>query len=256
MQAPENALVAAGLLFVAMLAVLEIGHRHGSRRAAANLEGPRPGAGVVDGAIFALMGLLLAFTFSGAAARFDQRRTLIVEEANAIGTAYLRLDVLPAAGRDELRASFRAYVDARLGVYRALPDIGAATAHLARAGALQQEIWTRAVRLSPESPPAPMLLLPAINAMIDIASTRTMAAQTHPPTVIFGLLFGLALLSALLAGMAMGSDRRRNWVHMIIFAATLASAVYVIMDLEYPRFGFIRVDAFDRVLVDLRRSMQ
>ena len=85
--------------------------------------GARAGAGVVDGAVFGLLGLLVAFTFSGAATRFDARRQLVVEEANAIGAAYLRLDVLPAAAQPALRARFREYLDSRLAAYRAVPDM-------------------------------------------------------------------------------------------------------------------------------------
>jgi hypothetical protein len=245
-------LLAAGLL-LAMLACLEIGHRLGRRRAAQAPEGA--GAGVVDGAIFALLGLLIAFTFSGAASRFDQRRALIVEEANAIGTAYLRVDLVPAAAQGELRESFRRYLDARLAAYRAIPDLDKVNAELARAGRLQQEIWTKAVVASAGSPAA-VLVLPALNQMIDITTTRTMAGQTHPPAIIFALLFGLALLSALLAGHAMGLANRRNWLHTATFAVALAGAVYVIIDIEYPRVGLIRVDAFDAVLVELRESMK
>jgi hypothetical protein len=244
-------LLALGM-FAAMLACLEIGHRIGLRRAARDPESA--GAGVVDGAVFALLGLLIAFTFSGAATRFDQRRALIVEEANAIGTAYLRIDVLPAAAQGDLRDAFRRYVDARVAVYAAMPDLGKAKAELARANRLQQEIWTKAVAASAGSQ-AMVLVLPALNQMIDITTTRTMAAQMHPPLVIFGLLCGLALLGALLAGHAM-AGKGRNWLHTATFAAALAGAVYVILDLEYPRLGLIRVDAFDAVLVELRESMR
>jgi hypothetical protein len=101
-----------------------------------------------------------------------------------------------------------------------------------------------------------MLLLPALNAMIDITTTRTMATQIHPPAIIFVMLFGLGLASALLAGYGMASAKSRSWPHMLGFAAAMAVTVYVILDLEYPRFGFIRVDAFDQALVDLRESMR
>ena len=83
-----------------------------------------------------------------------------------------------------------------------------------------------------------------------------MAAQTHPPMVIFGLLFGLALIAALLAGYGMAGGKARSWIHMIGFAATMALAVNVIIDLEYPRLGLIRVDTFEQALVDLRASMK
>ena len=114
-----KALLLAVGLFAAMVILQELGRRFALRRAARDPEGARAGAGVVDGAIFALLGLLIAFTFSGAASRFDERRKLIVEEANAIGTAYLRIDLLPAAAQGEMRESFRRYLDARLAAYRA-----------------------------------------------------------------------------------------------------------------------------------------
>jgi hypothetical protein len=248
-----SAALLAVALFVVMLVLFELGRRFGLRRLAQDSTGA--GAGVVDGAVFALLGLLIAFTFSGAASRFDERRKLIIEEANAIGTAYLRIDLLPAPAQADLRASFRNYLDARLAAYRALPDLAAAHAGLARAAALQQEIWAKAVAASAGSQAPTMLLLPALNQMIDITTTRTMAAYIHPPAVIFGLLFALALLGALLAGYAMAA-RARNWIHTAAFAFTLAGAVYVILDIEYPRVGLIRVDAFDEALVELRKSMQ
>ena len=246
----------AGGLFLAMLACLEIGRRAGVRRAEREGQAAATGSGVVDGAVFALLGLLIAFTFSGAASRFDQRRSLIVEEANAIGTAYLRIDLLPAASQPEMRDSFRRYLDARLAAYRAIPDLEAVNAELARATALQQEIWRKAIAASSGSQAATMLLLPALNQMIDITTTRTMATQTHPPIILFVLLFALALLGALLAGHAMAGAKERDWIHMATFAFALAGAVYVILDTEYPRLGLIRVDAFDQVLVELRQSMQ
>jgi hypothetical protein len=100
-----------------------------------------------------------------------------------------------------------------------------------------------------------MLLLPALNQMFDTASTRMLATRMHPPLVIFAMLFGLALVGALLAGYGMASGKRRNWLHMVGFAAAMAGAVFVIIDLEYPRLGLIRVDTFDQALVDLRAGM-
>jgi hypothetical protein len=247
------------VLFLGMLLLLDVGRRIGVRRRAQDPEGAGAGIGAVDGAVFALLGLLIAFTFSGAAARFDARRALIVEEANNIGTAYLRLDLLPGEAQPALRDLFRRYVDSRLETYRKLPDFKAATAELDRSIRLQGEIWTQAVaagRLEGAPPAATMLLLPALNQMIDITTTRTMAAQMHPPMIIFAMLYGLALASALLAGFGMAGGKSRDWLHMLAFAAVLAFAVYVIIDIEYPRLGLIRVDAFDQTLVDVRASMQ
>jgi hypothetical protein len=201
----------------------------------------------------------MAFTFSGAAARFDARRQLIVEETNDIGTAYLRLDLLPSAAQPSLRAHFRQYVATRLEVYRRLPDFAAAREGLGRVAALQTEIWTQVVAGSREPdahPDAAKLLLPALNAMFDIVTTRTMALRMHPPLIIFVMLFVLALASALLAGHGLAGGKQRDWFHMVGFAAMIAAAVYVILDLEFPRLGLIRVEAFDQALVDLLQSMQ
>jgi len=100
-----------------------------------------------------------------------------------------------------------------------------------------------------------MLLLPALNQMIDITTTRLMATRTHPPAIIFVMLAVLALLGAFLAGFAMAEAKGRSWVHMLAFATALATTVWVTIDLEYPRLGLIRVGAVDSVLVDLRQSM-
>jgi len=250
-------LFALGLL-LGMLILLEIGRRIGIRRMAQDAEGARAGVGAVEGAIFGLLGLLIAFTFSGAASRFDSRRQLIVEETNAIGTAYLRIDLLPISSQPALRESFRRYVDARLEVYRKLPDIQAAREELARATALQGEIWTRAVTAcrAEGNPSATMLLLPALNQMIDITTTRTMAAQMHPPVIIFVMLAVLALVSSLLAGYSMAGGKTRSWIHMMGFAVIMAITVYVILDIEYPRLGFIHIDAFDQAMMELRQSMK
>ena len=95
-----------------------------------------------------------------------------------------------------------------------------------------------------------------LNAMIDITTTRTMSGQIHPPTVIFALLFGLALVSSLLVGYGLASNKSRSWLHMLGLAFVMAVSVYVILDIEYPRLGFIRVDSFDQALVELRESMK
>jgi len=251
-------LLAVGL-FLGMLILAEVGRRIGMRRLAQDPEGAEAGVGVVDGAVFALLGLLIAFTFSGAASRFDTRRQLIVEEANDIGTAYLRLDVLPVDAQPALREKFRQYLDTRLELYRKLPDIVAAKEELVKANKLQGEIWRQAVaasRAQGASPAAPMLLLPALNEMIDITTTRSMAMQMHPPMVIFALLFGLALASSLLVGYGMAGSKKRNWLHTLGLAFAMAASVFVILDIEYPRLGFIRVDAFDRALMELRESMK
>lgn len=247
-------LVAVGLL-VGLLALLETGRRLSQRRHVKEGEASSAGLGALNGAVFGLMGLLVAFTFSSAASKFDARRVLITEEANMIGTAWLRLDLVPAEAQTALRETFRAYLDTRLAAYGALPDLTAAKAHLDRSVKLQNQIWTAAVAATKGDQRASILLLPALNQMIDITSTRLTAAKTHPPSIIFVLLVVVTLACALLAGYGMTGQGPRSWLHMLAFAFILAFSVYVILDLEFPRMGLVRIDAADEILVELRQSM-
>jgi hypothetical protein len=106
------------------------------------------------------------------------------------------------------------------------------------------------------SSPAPMLFLPALNQMFDITTTRTEATKIHPPPIIFAMLGGLSLAAALLAGYGMAGGKSCNWIHILGFAAVMVMPVPVLLDIEYPRLGFIRVDGADPVLIELRESMR
>ncbi|WP_433964397.1 hypothetical protein [Tunturiibacter gelidiferens] len=252
-----SAPVFAIALFLGMLLFLEIGRQ--LRRHRTVLAGDEhSGSGAVEGAVFALFGLMVAFSFSGAAARFDARRALIVDEANDIGTAYLRVEMLAPSDQPAMRGLFRNYLDSRLEVYRKLPDIAAVERELTRSAEIQSDIWKKAVaetRSQGAHPDSGKLLLPAINTMIDITTTRTVAARTHPPIILFYLLLVLGLAQSLLAGFSMAGANRRSWLHLLAFAMITVVVVYVIVDLEFPRFGLIRIDKYDQVLVDLRNSM-
>lgn len=244
-------------LLLGILVLIEVGRRVGQRRGKADVEGARAGLGAIEGAIFGLMGLLLAFTFSGAAGRFDARRALIADETNAIGTAWLRLDLLPAETQPEMRELFRKYTDIRAGVYRHIADHQRAASSIAEANALQNAIWSKAVAAckATDDSRAGMLLLPALNQMIDLTTTRATALATHPPLVVYAMLGVLVLASSLMVGFGMSGSKTRSWVHIFCFAAIMAVTVYVIMDLELPRVGFIRIDPADEIMVGLRRSM-
>ena len=139
--------------------------------------------------------------------RFDARRQLIVEETNAIGTAYLRLDLLPAASQPGLRDAVRDYLDSRLRVYALLPDVDAAKTEVLNSNHLQAEIWSMALAASRDQQAATMLLVPALNDMFDIATTRVLVTLIHPPPLIFYILFALSIMAAGLAGYEMGRAR-------------------------------------------------
>jgi hypothetical protein len=218
----------AFLLFPAMILLLELGRWQRRRRES-------EGNSTIEGAIFALFGLLLT------------------EEVNDIGTAFLRLDLLPPQMQPELRQLFRDYTNSRLHLFEgAGQEISPETAQLQRA------IWQRATAAS-SSPgansDATKLLLPAINDMIDITSTRQNAFYMHPPAVVYWLLFIFSGGSALMAGYSM-KPGPHDWVHSVALAVAVTLTVYTILDVEYPQRGLIRLSDRDRTLISLRDSMK
>ena len=249
-------LLTGAAVFVGMVALFETGRFIGRARKPEH-ETMQSGLGAIDGAVLALLGLLIAFAFSGAATRLDFRRQLIVQEANCIGTAWLRIDLLPASAQPDMRTKFRRYVDSRLEAYRRMPDMAAVRAELQHGAEIQNEIWKQAVAASSnaQTPYAAMLALPALNEMFDITTTRAETALHHSPTIIFVMLILVAYASALLAGHSLSGPKRPSWIHVLGFAAAIAITIGVIVDLEFPRVGLVRETASDQVLVDLRASM-
>ena len=245
-------------LLISMLICLELGRRYGLRQVEHESDTVKTGKQIIEGAFFGLLGLLIAFSFSGAVSRFDDRRALIIEEANDIGTAYLRLDMLAPDVQPRMRELFRKYFDARLATYRALPQIDAAKQELARATDLQNQIWALAVastRDSSSHPDSGKLFLPAINSMFDVSNSRTWAALTHPPMIIYGLLFVVALFCAFISGGNLASAKRSPWLHRLTVPVVTCVCVFVILEIDFPRRGFIDIEKYDQALVDVRKSM-
>ncbi|HWQ92013.1 MAG TPA: DUF4239 domain-containing protein [Clostridia bacterium] len=243
-------------LGLVLFVLVEIGQRIGKRHLGPDISEARKGLAAVDGFVFSLLGLLVAFTFHGAAERFDARRKLVIQEASFISTAWQRLDLLDEKDRLPLRELFRQYLDVRLGTYRKLPDAPSVNADLARSLKLKDEIWQRSVAACHKHSTAGTHLIPALNHMFDIAHTRVEIARIHPPKSIFGILIALTLISALLVGHGMAGRKSRSWTHLIGFVVTMAAAIYLIYELEYPRLGLIRIDAMDQVLMDVRQTMK
>ncbi len=243
------------LLFAGMLLLLEIGFRLGIR-----FEKARGGeaTSIFDSAVFALLGLLLGFAFAGAVDRLDKRRDLIVAEANDIFTAYMRVDLLAPEDQTTIRDLFRQYLDARIEVYRVIDAERDPANAFAAAESLQAEIWKAALAAidKPDRQYAAEVVLPALNDMIDVTRERKVALSTQIPELVLVMLFGVSLFSALLAGAGMSRHGVRHLVHGGIYAAAVTLTIYTILDLDSPRGGLIRLDAADRVLAQLRGSME
>jgi hypothetical protein len=241
--------------FAGIMACLELGYRLGCRH---SKQTAHEGIGAIEAAVFALLGLLLAFSFGGGTSRLDTRRQLIIEEANAIGTAYLRLDMLARTDQPEMRRLFREYLNARLQVYQKLPDSEAAEQQMKLAGAIQQKLWSQAVNasLANPTPAVALLVLPAINQMIDVTTSRRVALYTHLPSLVLVMLMMVALFSGLLAGYTMAKRASRSWLHTVVYAFVVSVTIYAVIDLDYPRSGLIRLDAADNALEELRDSIR
>jgi len=240
-------------LLAILVGLLELGRFFGRRKLRADPAWDGRGVNAMESTVLALLGLLLAFTFSGAWTRFDARRDLILRESNAIGTAWLRLDLVAAPARARLQEAFRRYVDLRIAATR-----HSETKPSAEIAAAQRVMWDEAVAAAQTAPDARVaqLLLPAVNDVFDLASARYVAVENHPPALIYVTLFAILLLAVLLAGFGMATGKSRHWLHIACFLVSLTFAIYVTIDLEYPRHGWVRVDNLDQLLVDLRATMK
>ncbi|MBS1713925.1 MAG: DUF4239 domain-containing protein [Armatimonadetes bacterium] len=245
-------------LFVGMLVCVGTGRRFSKNAKNRGDREPDAGLNIVEGSVFTLLGLVLAFTFSLAAGRLDARKDLAVDEANAIGTAVMRLDLLGEPGRTTLRRSFLAYTEARIEFNGALSGRGDLAAVTRRTSALQERIWTDTVAATDSNSRESdrVLLVPALNDVFDAAGARAVAARTHTPWLIVAMLFVLALLSAVLAGRVSEYHGWHPRLGGVVFALLVSFTVYVILDLDDPRNGLIRIDHVDRLLFETRESVK
>ena len=220
--------------------------------------------GVVMSALFALLGLLIAFTFSGAFSRFDERRQIIVEEISRIGTAYSRLELLDSESKQILRRQFRQYVESRSRIFPLLINREAVIKELDHTAQLQNEIWTKSVAVTEDKPyrDTRTLLLPALNQMFDITTVRTIAIQTHPPPMIFVVLCVIAMVSSGMVGYSVNTNKKYQLssAHVVGFAGVVAFVLYVILDVEFPRIGFVTLesvnDLFIKLIVEMDAQIQ
>lgn len=233
-------ILVAVMLLGGLLAALEVSFRLG-RRAKQRSGDDKAQMGTIQGAVLGLLGLLLGFSFAGASGRFQQRQDLIVAEANAIGTAFLRAELLPEATRGTLRSLLLAYAQNRLRLYEAL-DARRLSAVRLEAGALHNQLWAAALRGTANSPAYVMAVLPPINEVIDFSATRADAAERHLPGLVVGLLVASSMVAVGTVGYGCGLAGRRNPAFTTALALLVAAVLWVVIDLDHPRVGIIRIN--------------
>jgi len=232
--------VVFGLIAVTLFVVFEVGYRVGrwwQAKTPDEKEGP---TGMLVGSLLALMAFLLAVTMGMASDRFDTRRALVLEEANAIGTTYLRAGYLPQPYGADSQELLREYVPLRINV----ADRGQLAANFARSTEIHAELWAKAEELARGTPESVVLglYIETLNQMIDVHETRATAIVTArvPETVLILLIIGTALTMGMV-GYSAGLTGRRSFLGAAVLVVVLAAVLTLVIDLDRPRDGFLQV---------------
>lgn len=235
-------------LFSILIGAFELGFRLGRRR---GTTGEAGAIGTIQGAILGLLALLLGFSYSGAASRFLDRQLLIVQEANAIGTAALRADLLEAPHRTRLKELLRDYSLARIEMHGEI-DSPPSSPLRQKVEQLQKELFQTAVDGIRSTPVLGGPVLNPINELIDLHTTRLAAQRRHLPLPIFALLILCAAVSLASVGYGNGLLGRRELLsYGLVFL--VAATLWITLDLDFPRIGLIRID--QTPLVDAVNSL-
>jgi hypothetical protein len=242
--------VFVAILIVVLLSV-ECGYRLGRYRRNRHEQEKETPVGTMVGATLGLLAFILAFTFGLAAARFDTRRQVLLDEANAIGTTYLRAGMLPER-REEIRALLRNYVDTRLEAVRS----GNIAEGMRQSENIQNNVWTHAIAVGEKNPNSIVvgLFVQSLNDMIDLHAKRVQASlRSRIPGAIWIGLFAVAALSLATMGYHAGMVGTRRSLAIFAVALTFSVVIELIADLDRPQEGVLKVS--QHALLDLQRSM-
>lgn len=253
---PLDAIPIWGVLPLAVafgLLTVEAGFRYGIvRRKRAIDEKDAPLAAMVA-ALLGLLAFMLAFTFSLAASRFDARRAAVLDEANAIGTTYLRTQLLPEPQRSDSARLLRDYTEqrARLSDPRQLKEL------LAHSEKLHANLWKAAIAAAKDHSDSITigLYLQSLNETIDLHSKRVFVGlRSRIPITIWVTLFGLTFLGLASVGYQAGLAGTRRSPEMPILTVAFAGVLFLTVDLDRGHEGLLRVN--QQAMVDLQQMMQ
>ncbi|HVT06618.1 MAG TPA: hypothetical protein VHO67_04135 [Polyangia bacterium] len=242
------------VLFLGLPAACQLGYRLGLRAGPGMDEGERSHASAWQAALLGLAALLIGFTFSMAQARYDARKHIVLEEANDIGTTYLRTRLLDDARGEELRVLLRRYIDARLAFAEPGLDVKRTEALLRQSSDIVDQIWTRVAAAGRTTPsPTTSLLIQSTNAMIDAGEDHVEALKNPLPSTVFVVLILVTAVAMLAVGYGCGLESRMRALGMFVAPLLLAAVIALVFDLAHPRMGIIRVR--DPILARLKNSV-
>jgi hypothetical protein len=254
---PDPLLYFAVVLPLALF-VLALGYYYSSRRRSGEADGADWAFGVGQAAIFGLIALILGFSFSFAAGRYEVRRGLVVNEADAIRAAYLRAGFLPADRAAGFRATLIDYTRTRLQTYAQVADMRAESRSIETSDGLQGRLWAVAARTARRDPRSPFFvdLTRSVIDVIDVSEEQEAALNNHVPRTVIGIVLLSTLVGAFLLGLTFGRTRSPNAVLGAIFCLLFAATVFTIIDLDHPQGGFISVDIapLQAILDDMTRA--
>jgi len=186
----------------------------------------------------AVVAFLIGFAFSGAASRFTARVDVLVKEANALGTAYLRADTIAEPQRGELKAALREYTADRVQLLSG-ERRDQIESLLAKVGGLHERMWRSAIKGTQDNAPLMAVILPPINEVIDLHSTHLAMAKRHLPLPLMAVLMCTAAIGVGLLGFGNGRTGRRFSLLDSVYGLVLALALWMTIDLDYPSIGAI-----------------
>jgi hypothetical protein len=230
---PEGVSFAVTVLFV--LLSYEIGYKFGTRRRLRPGENPDSAAGALSGTTLGLLAFMLAFSFNGASSHHDLRKKLLIDEANAIRTAYQQSAALPESYRAGVSSLLEEYLDIRVNVMNSNPE--ELKKAFARTKAIQNELWSIAVRLQQKEADAPMAgkFTESLSKIFDLHVHRVEAAfHSRIPGIIWAVLFSLTFITMSMMGYRIGLSGARSVFVEIATALAFSSVLVLIIALDQP----------------------
>jgi hypothetical protein len=243
------------VLMCVLLVAQELGFRLKGRTRPDSDDIEKGDIALILGAVLTLVALLLGFTYAMSEGRFETRRQLVVEEANAIGTTYLRAKALPEPRSSQIQELLRQYAALRVEIASMTDDTPEKLREADnRSKQLHSLIWSHAAALARENPdPITSIFLQTLNEMIDLHSKRLAAFRNRVPFSIYLVLFIVSIITLWLVGYYFGTRRQRARILTTMVALLVASVMWLIMDLDQPTRGTIR--ASQQSLIDLHQDL-
>jgi len=246
--------ISQGVFFLILTALLfgfaAIGFRIGLRARTA----PKEQVVDIQTSVLGMLALLLGFTFSMAAQRYDARRVFVVTEANAIGTTYLRASMLPPAHQEPVRSLLRRYLDVRVKAQATASDPASFAAGLKASSDIQRELWRHATEAAKEAPtPITSTFIVALNEMIDTDTARVAAGRAEIPYGVWTLLIVVAVSAMFVTSYRAGVDAARNPFTSLFLPLLVAVVMILVFDIAYPLQGIVEVS--QRPLLELQQTL-